>query len=215
MPPLALIVAQRRGVLSLAAAMAVASCSGDSGGPQTPSFDPTACSLLWYRARPAGIFDLYKVEMPAADWTSGTHAFDGTSRLGVFYYGLFDGDGDGLFEGSADAASATSGSFTLDVDGVDEGDAVVFDDPTLQSYLGLGAVVIATGGTGGFDGVWSSPDVDGGGEDPEYADTASIAVAYEGSSLALGSIAYGAFGLCWDDATAASSITWRQPLNPQ
>ena len=196
--------------------MLAAACSGDSGGPSPDPFEPTACSLLWYRARPAGRFDLYKVELPASEWTTGPHAYDGTSRLGVFYYGLFDSDGDGLFEASTDAASATSGDFTLTVEGTDEGDTVVFADTQVQSYLGLGAVVIATGGTGGFDGVWSPPGVDGGGDDPEYADPATIAVAYSGSSLALGSVDFGAFGLCWDDSVAATAapIKWRQPSNP-
>lgn len=192
------------------------SCNGDGGGPSSPELEPTACSLLWYRARPAGRFDLYKLEMPAAEWETGPHAYDGTSRLGVFYYGLFDGDGDGLFEQYLDAAVATSGDFTLTVEGIGEGDAVVFADSQTQSYLGLGQVVVATGGTGGFDGVWSAPEVDGGGEDPVYADPASIGVAYAGSSLSLGSVAYGAFGLCWDAATSASSpIRWRQPLKKQ
>lgn len=178
-----------------AAAGAGISCSG--GEKVIRPFRPEACALLWYRARPQGRFDLYKVELPATEWTTGSHDYDGNVRLGVFYYGLVDGDGDGRFEQYENAAAATSGSFALTVAGVEAGDAVAFQDGSPQSYLGVGDALVASGGTGGFDGVWSEPDVDGGGEEPVWAQGASLTLAYAGSSLTFGSDAYGAFGLCW------------------
>jgi hypothetical protein len=193
------------------------SCSGDGGGgPQPEPFEATHCAVLWYRARAAGRFDLYKVEMPAADWTSGSHAYDGTSRLGVFYYGLLDADADGLFEQYEDAASATSGDFTITSGGLDDGDTVTFQDTQEQSYFGLGNVLVAVGGTGGFEGVWSSHEIEDGGASPAFAEDASIALAYSGSSLAFGSASYGAFGYCWQDPPPSSAFArWRPTSIPQ
>lgn len=189
-----------RGLLLPVGAIAAMSCSGDGGGgPRPDPFEPTDCTLLWYRARAGGLFDLYKVEMAAADWASGTRAYDGTSRLGVFYYGLLDADADGLFEQYADAAIATSGDFTVTVEGLDEGDAVSFEDTQAQAYLGVDGMTLAVGGTGGFDGVWSSHEVEDGESEPEYAEDASISIAYAGSSLDLGAAAFGGFGYCWQD----------------
>lgn len=196
------------------------SCTGDDGGgPKPDPFEPTDCAVLWYRARPAGRFDLYKVEMPAADWMTGTGAYDGTSRLGVFYYGLFDADADGLFEQYEDAASATSGDFTLTVAGLQEGDGITFADSQSQEYQGVGGVLLAVGGTGGFNGVWSPPEVESGAADPAYAENASISLAYSGSSLSFGAQSYGAFGYCWQDPIPSSAFArdseWRRTRNPQ
>lgn len=209
-----------RGLLLPVAAIAAVSCSGDGGGGPNPEpFEPTDCAVLWYRARAAGRFDLYKVEMPAADWTTGTRAYDGTSRLGVFYYGLLDADADGLFEQWEDAASATSGDFTITVAGLQDGDAVTFADTQAQSYVGLGGVLLAMGGTGGFAGVWSPHEIDEGAADPTFAEDASMALAYSGSSLSFGSDSYGAFGYCWQDpilaALADSEGQWRPTRIPQ
>ena len=193
-------------VLPFAAASlgAAAACSG-VGGPRPRPVEPTDCTLLWYRAREGGRFDLYKVEMPAADWAPGTRSYDGVVRLGVFYYGLSDADGDGLFEQHLDAASATSGTFTVGGSGLDEGDTVTFEDTVAQSYFGLGDALLATGGTGVFDGVWSPSEIEEGEGEPAYAEGATLTLAYAGSSLELGSDSYAAFGYCWADPAVANA----------
>lgn len=160
--------------------------------------------------------------MPAADWTAGTHAFDGVTRLGVFYYGLFDAEGDGIFEQYDDAASATSGDFTLtNVEGTGDGEEVVFSDTVAQSYPSVGGVTLATGGTGDFGGVWSPHTLDEGEGEPAYAEASTIAIAYQGSNLQLGSVDYGAFGYCWSDGLGVSARAihppslWRPETKPQ
>lgn len=204
--------------LILAVAAWAPACS-DGGGPGADPFEPTDCTLLWYRARPAGLFDVYKVEMPAAEWTVGTHTYDGVERLGVFYYGLIDDDGDGVFEAYQNAASATSGDLTLtSAEGTGDGDTVVFDDSVSQAYLAVGGVMLATGGTGNFDGVWSPHSLDDGEGDPIYAESSTIAIAYSGSNVQLGSVEYGAYGYCWSDALAIRSslpTLWRRDRKPQ
>lgn len=185
-------------------------CTGDDGGPVSRPFEPTACALLWYRERADDRFDLYKVELPASSWTTGTHAYDSGNRLGVFYYGAADAvDDDGLFEQWQDAAIATGGEFSLVVDGLDEGDAVSFTDVSEQTYYGVGEVPRAVGGTGSFSGVWSSPDVEAGAP-PAYADSAVLSIAYLGSSLTLGTGSISAFGYCWADPLAITQVElWR------
>lgn len=215
----------RRLCLLLAACAAAFSCSGDGGGPRPEPFEASHCTLLWYRARPAGVFDVYSVEMPVADWTNGTHTYDGVTRLGLFYYGLFDSDEDGVFEQFEDATSATSGEFTLsEVEGTDDGDDVGFSDAVAQAYPSVGGIALATGGTGNFDGVWSSHTIDDGEGEPAFADASTIALAYQGSNLQLGSVDFGAFGFCWDDGLALSSSStrakrlpslWRRETKPQ
>jgi hypothetical protein len=160
--------------------------------------------------------------MPVSDWTEGLHLYDGVTRLGVFYYGLLDVDEDGVFEAYENAASATSGDLTISsVEGTGDGDAVVLVDSASQAYLAVGGVMLATGGTGNFDGVWSPHTLDDGEGDPVYADASSIAIAYAGSNVQLGSIGFGAYGYCWDDGLAVRSALppspslWRRDGKPQ
>ena len=200
-----------RRVLALAPLTALAlaaACTGDEGGPVDRPFEATACTLLWYRARAQERFDLYKIEMPASAWTTGTQTFDGTTRIGVFYYGMADADDDGLFEQWQDAAAATGGDFSLVVEGLDEGDAITFTDSSDQTYYGVGDVPRAVGGSGSFGGVWSAPEVEDG-EPPDYADSASVAMTYLGSSLTLGTGTVSAFGYCWADPLALTDAGWR------
>lgn len=195
-------------VAALAAGAGGVACTGEDGGPIPRPFEPTSCALLWYRAREQARFDLYKVELPASAWTTGTHSYDPAVRLGVFYYGLADADGDGLFEQWQDAATASAGEFSLVVDGLDEGDAVSFTDQTPQTYFAFGDVPRAVGGTGSFSGVWSTPEVEEGAT-PTWADSAILSISYLGSSLTLGTGSISSFGYCWADPLAIMEAGWR------
>lgn len=195
-------ISARTSALFLAAIVAVAAaaaCSGNSGGG-TPTavptpFTPTNCQVVWLTASSsnAATFQTYVVDMPIANWVSGTKSFAPGlgANAGIFYYQL------DVQQATAKAVGlATAGSFSVTVGGTGAGQATAVTDSDPQSYYDSAHPVIgaflATGGTGSFTGQWSDPDP---AANPTFG-TGTVTVLFQGSSLELGRDA--SFALCYD-----------------
>ena len=148
----------------------------DDGGPAVPY-----CEIVWIATgSSASTANLYVVEVPMTEWTTGTKTF-GDTIGGIF---LYEADEEG---NAVETAEAANGSFELTVAGTNVGDAVQFSDLDAQTYDGETQTGVADDGRGDFDGVLSDPEA----ETPP-AGTGSIAITYAGASLTIGdeSMAY-------------------------
>ena len=197
-----------RSLLVGAAALALAAgpMAGCSGGGDDDDDDDGAgdlnyCQILWSSAG-ANVdrYDVYIVDMPIEDWTTGQKEFENGSsnqRVGLVY-------DEYSFEEREWVSSAvtTGGTFNVTVASTSMGGLVQFSDDGLQYYFeiegdgDLGAAV-ASGGQGVFDGEWSDPD-------PDTAPTGGsgeVTLAYLGSA---GELTFGGFinfAVCYDDST--------------
>jgi hypothetical protein len=193
----------------VAAAVIVGACGG-GGGSSNPvasptPFNPTNCQVAWLTAAAsqAGAYQVYVIDMPIANWTTGTKAFSPSAggNSATFYYEL------DLSTSVAKAIGhASSGSFAVTAGGTTAGDSISVTDSagvTLFDATGLSGAVIASGGTGTFDGVWSDPSPNA---NPVFGSSSSaISVVYAGSSLSIG--AQGSLGICYQQSSFA-------PLTP-
>lgn len=149
-----------RRFLLLIPILALAGCGGPK--PVEETTGPTNCQVVW--VSPGSVterYDVYFVDMPIADWTSGTKSLQrvpGEQRVAVFA-----ADYDFTTSSYASRAMSTAGSITVTVGGTADGDAVtvadagghVFFDADGSDVLGLEA---GNGGAASFNGVWSPAD---------------------------------------------------------
>lgn len=172
------------GVTVAAMAVAGAACSGESksNAHPTPSptpFNPTNCQIAWFTAEAApGKYDVYVVDMPTADWTTGSKNFGGTHN-GIFYKGF-----DLSAQVHTASALATAGTFMITVSsGTAVGESIAFNDPDAQGYVtGVPGSVIGSGGIGTFHGVWSDPSPSG---NPSFG-AGTVSLVYQTTSFTLG-----------------------------
>lgn len=197
---------RRSSAVLLAAALATIAVAGGacSGGSKsnahpTPSptpFTPTNCQIAWFTAEAApGKYDVYVVDMPAADWTTGTKNYGGTHN-GIFYKGF-----DLSAQVNAASALATAGTFMITVSsGIAVGESVAFSDPDPQGYVtGVPGSVIGSGGVGTFHGVWSDPSPSG---NPSFG-AGTVSLVWATTSFTLGQDA--TMGICYS-GTAFQSL---------
>lgn len=159
-PPLVLLLA-----LALAVT-AAAACSGGGGKgdddddddiatTQTP-IPPSAafCYVIWGSTGAGGVVTEYYVDFPAAAWSSagGSVTIDDVDNWAEL--GQYDSGGALVF-----SMVATAGTIALvsAPDGLDAGDAVVFDDDDAQRLTDYTRGLTGTAGAGTFTGVWSDP----------------------------------------------------------
>ena len=179
------------GVALCAAAVAVPACSGDDVSKARPN--GPVCQVLW--ASPGslpGRYDIYLLEMAKEAWAQeGEHHFSIESGVfGMFYDEYLDGPAGAEWE---TRAIATEGSFVVSTSLGDPypGTPIVTTDDGNQSYLTLDdgdelGAQLATGGAGGFQGVWST---DGDVEPEPGAGLVTIALGGTAQALELGTFA--------------------------
>ncbi len=148
--------------------------------------DVTRCSIVWMSpGTTSGKIHVYLVDMSVGRWSTGSKTFDGEEIVGALLYDY--GSGGSV----ADQAVASSGQFSLTVDGSAGGDGVSFEDPSSQSYSSESGKTVS-GGTGSFDGVLTAPDD----EEAEFGE-GSISITYDGTTLSLGES--GVYAQCYDE----------------
>ena len=194
---------------ALAALAGMPACSDEEAGDDDDgAFTALRCAIFWARENPDETIDVYVVDQPVSDWTTGTGEYDpgapplGAGPVGWFAYHTPDGS---LTE-AARLAKTTAGTFALTVAGTEAGDAVAFTDGTAQTMVDArtAAGLVGTGGAGSFDGVWSDPFA-GTADDIDWGD-GTLTVAFLGSSITLGGDAFGgrsSYAQCSDQETSA------------
>ncbi len=153
--------------------------TGDIVEPPPP--EPEFCRILWSSTSlTAGLEHIYFADLLIEDWTTGTQQYglNNDDNWGIFMYGYDPDSGDYVAAGIAE-----QGSFLMDVDGTEPGDAVAFTDTSMQAYLDYDdfETVIGTDGRGTFTGVLTDLDV----EDP-IPGTGTVTIVYAGSNLTIG-----------------------------
>lgn len=192
-----------------------AACSGggDDDDANTPTPSPTAvtpdyCQIAWVNVVPGGDiqdgpFDIYLVDGPLDQWTSGTKNYAVNGLLGVFY-----NDATSASPGTiayADAAVTTAGQFTLTLaNGTTTGATVEHEDDTAQTFFALDngqvGAEVGTGGTGDFSGTWSDPDAT-----QVTPGSGLIAITWMNTSMQIG--VQGSFAKCYDRTVSFESRT--------
>lgn len=179
----------------------LAGCSGGGGDDDDDDGSPDLnyCQILWSSAgENVDRYDVYIVDMPIEDWTTGQKEFqNGTNnqRVGLVY-------DEYSFEEREWVSSAvtTGGTFNVTVGSTSMGGLVQFSDDGLQYYFevegdGDLGVAIASGGQGVFNGVWSDPD-------PDVAPTGGageVSIGYfGGDTVTIGGFIN--FAVCYDDS---------------
>lgn len=183
---------------ALVASVAV-SCSGggdddddDDGSTTGTPTNVDYCQIVW--ATPdEGAFDVFLVDAPIGQWSSGTKSYGINSPIGVFY----NNQPADQSQPALSAAITTSGQFDLVLaNGTVTGAGVEFTDTSNQNFFAYGqsngviGAKVGTGGTGTFSGVWSPP------EGPLTGGDGNITIAYEGTSRLIG--AQGSYAICYD-----------------
>lgn len=181
------------------AAGVAASCGGGGGDDDDDGATTTStpvnvdyCQIVW--ATPdEGAFDVFLVDAPIGQWSTGTKNYGINSPIGVFY----NNQPADQTQPALSAAITTSGQFDLVLaNGTTTAAGVQFADTTLQNFYAYGqsngviGMKVGTGGTGTFSGVWSPP------EGPITGGDGNITIAYEGTSRLIG--AQGAYAICYD-----------------
>lgn len=181
-------------VATATAAVAVACSGGGAAGDDTtttptPTPSPVdACQIVWVSAdADSSLRDVFLVDAPLADWTTGANSYAVTSPLGLYYRGK-DPSNPAAF--ALSAAACTSGAFDLVLgNGTVTSASIAFNDSAPQTFFAfdesnaeIGAFV-GTGGTGSFSGLWSNPQS----PDP-IPGSGTIEIHYLGTSLVLGGI---------------------------
>lgn len=185
----------------LGVVLGAAACSGGDDG--TADAKPS-CQILWASAGAgAGRYDVYLVEMTRDAWINpGERLFSYDEGVFGMFYDEFD-DASGAFDRRG---VATAGSFLVTTSLATApvpGDSIGFADTAGQSYFGLdsagvlGAIPIASGGKGVFDGVWSDDS------DTPDAGSGSASIAIAGSTLDLGTFIR--YAQCYDASIASEA----------
>ena len=189
------LVLAAAGAISFAAACS-SSSSGSSGTP-TPTATPfTDCFFLWQgpaKAHPTdqNYADEAIVDLPVANWVSGSLNYDLTSNAGLFFIDVNFGANPATQD---IAAIATAGAFSITVGagGTAANTAVTFNDTDKQNYFdGSGTTVgalLGSGGIGSFTGVISPSPLSASTAVPGTGD---IAVLLSGSNYSIGSSSNG------------------------
>ena len=172
-------------------AVAVAACSGkgsckNCGVPK----GVTNCQVDWANSGSVtGRYDVYLVDLPIADWNSGTKDYNftpGDQINAVFYKNLLitsNGPGD-----YASRAMTTSGQFSITVVGTAIGTTVAFNDAGGHQFWNVTGgnqigVYQGSGGAGQFNGQISDPAniVPG-------TVSSLVALTYQGTSMSVGAL---------------------------
>lgn len=192
---------------TLVASVAV-SCGGGGGDDDDDGATTTStpanvdyCQIVW--ATPdEGVFDVFLVDAPIGQWTSGTKSYGINSPIGVFY----NNQPADQSQPALSAAITTSGQFSLVLaNGTTTAAGVEFSDASVQNFYAYGqsngviGMKVGTGGTGTFSGVWSPP------EGPITGGSGNITIAYEGTARLIG--AQGAYAICYDRSASLQART--------
>lgn len=195
-----------------------AACSSKSGGGDGATGSPTAtalsnCEVLW--ASPgtnAGHYDIYVVDAPLANWTTGDHSFDltvGMETAAAFYDEYDDSVVPPTY---LSRAISTNGTYSVvDSGGTDMGQQVTLTDSSGQIFYaingsGVVGAMVGSGGTGNFQGVWSDPSMP---DNPTPGMSGSqIVIKYMGNSVTVGTTI--TYALCYD---ASTSFAPKKPID--
>lgn len=166
----------------------------------TPAASSGYCSFVWATDYTSvdGTFDFYEVDISSDAWTNTTAAYDGANAVGYFVVGYDPNTGDIVYG----AGMSTAGAMTLNVSGMNMGDAASYNDTGTHTFYDATAYftgasqtlgdAVATGGSGSFSGNLSDPDpnnpitagtgdmtaTDNGGNSEIFADPSQTSFAY-------------------------------------
>lgn len=191
-----------------AAVVASACTAGSSKGKNNASPTPTTldhCQVVWASTGSSqGRYDLFVVDMPIADWTSGTKNYDisvpGSEHEAIFY---------NEYDANASPTPVylsrgitTNGDFSVTVaNGTTTGQSVGFVDSSGQLFWALDGQnnignMIGSNGTGNFTGVWSDPAT---GANPTPG-VGVINITYEGTQESVNGPpnAFITYAVCYD-----------------
>ena len=180
----------------------ITTTTGTPTGTPSPSPTPTSvpyiperCFLRWTTVSGTRTHT-YMLDMPASKWISGTGTYGAPDVQAFFVYGSTDG----TFAGAEAVTLPTSGTFTLVVTSLQDGNSINFDDGVAQGYNSFDFVnqtsgaQAASGGTGTFTGVWSNHLATA--EAGLTPGSGTLTVAIATSSLTLGQTT--SVGQCYD-----------------
>lgn len=193
-----------------------AACSpGKRAGSASPT--PTTlshCQIVWASTgQTQGHYDLFVVDMPIADWTTGTKQYD-RSVAGEEHEALFYDEYDPSVSptpGYLSRAITTNGDFNVTVPtDTSPAASVSFVDSSGQLFWALDGsdnigVQLGSGGTGNFVGVWSDP---ADGVDPTPG-AGTINITYNGTPVAVNGSpnAYISYATCYDAGAAFAPLS--------
>lgn len=204
--------------VALAALAPLAACSGGGGGggdDDDDTIDPTHCQILWSNlGSAADRYDLYVIDMPIEDWTTGEkiYTLDVSNEIVALFYDEYD------FVDRIYAARAitTAGTFNVTVNSTSSGQPVQLADAGSQQFFDINGneevgMQVGSGGIASFDGSWSDLDPDV----PPDPGTGSVVLTYEGDSLTIGqttgtSTAFVNYAVCYENESFAPMSPWQR-----
>ncbi len=186
-----------------ALAASIAGCrGGDDDGGGDNGDEVTDCQIFWASTGSnAGRYDIYILDMPIENWTSGEKGYGltptGKERL-AYFFDEYDVDSDEYVA----RAVTTGGTFSVTTDSTAEGSAVALTDSGGQVFFEMDGdnvigAQVGSGGAASFEGVWSDPDPD---VLPTPGD-GQVILVYHGTSLTIGT--HTLFGICYDRSQTA------------